>query len=148
TKAVFMLLTLGISFLVAAFTERHQALYDIVAGTVVVPRGAQVMAPAEMPLGRADPTAVEILRGRAAVPSAGKSPMSGKHWDRALAALAQVAEPEERPVAAASALVGPSPFVVHLMLGWLGRLLLLKSSLLWLTDRRIILIRLSNWNNR
>ena len=87
-------------------------------------------------------------QGGAAVPSEPKSPMSGKRFDRALAALARVAETGERPVAAANALVGPSPFVVHLLLGSLGRFLLLKSSLLWITDRRVVLIRLSNWNGR
>ena len=147
-KAIFTPLTLGIAFLVAAFTERHQALYDIVAGTIVVPRGAQVVAAAEAPLAMADPTAVEILRSRAPVSSEPKSPMSAKRYDRALGALARVAEPGERPIAAANALVGPSPFVVHLLLGWLGRMLLLKSALLWITDRRIVLIRLSNWTGR
>ena len=147
-KAIFTPLTLGIAFLVAAFTERHQALYDIVAGTIVVPRGAQVMVAAETPLGMADPTAVEILRSRAPASFEPKSPMSAKRYDRALGALARVAEPGERPIAAANALVGPSPFVVHLLLGWLGRMLLLKSALLWITDRRIVLIRLSNWTGR
>jgi uncharacterized RDD family membrane protein YckC len=149
TKTIFTLLTLSIAFFVAAFTERHQALYDLIAGTIVIPRGAQVLGPAEVPLGRAaDPAAVEMLRARAASPTEVKSPMSGKRWDRALAALAQVAEPGERPIAAASTMVGPSPFVVALLLGWMGRLFLLKSALLWITDSRIILIRLSNWNNR
>jgi uncharacterized RDD family membrane protein YckC len=148
TRTVFTALTLGIAFLVAIFTERHQALYDIVAGTIVIPRGAHVVGAAETPLGLADPTAVELLRARATAPYEGKSPMSGKGFDRALAALARVAESGERPVAAANALVGPSPMVVHLLLGWLGRLLLLKSALLWITDRRIILIRLSNWTGR
>jgi hypothetical protein len=95
-----------------------------------------------------EPAAVEILRGRTASPSEQKSPMSGKRFDKALAALAGVAEPGERPIAAANAMVGPSPFVVHLLLGWLGQLLLLKPELLWVTDRRIILIRLSRWNGR
>jgi len=148
TKVVFNTFTIGIAFLVAAFTERHQALYDIVAGTIVIPRGAMVVAAAETPLGTADPTAVEILRARAATPTEAKSPMSGKRWDRALAALARVAEPGERPVAVANALVGPSPMVVHLLLGWLGRILLMKSALLWVTDRRVILIRLSNWTGK
>jgi hypothetical protein len=74
--------------------------------------------------------------------------MPAKRYDRALGALARVAESGERPIAAANALVGPSPFVVHLLLGWLGRMLLLKSALLWITDRRIVLIRLSNWTGR
>jgi uncharacterized RDD family membrane protein YckC len=147
-KAVFTPLTLSIAFFVAAFSERHQALYDIIAGTIVVPRGAHVVVAAETPLGMADPTAVEILRSRAAVSSEPKSPMSAKRYDRALAALARVAEPGERPIAAANALIGPSPFVVHLLLGSLGRFLLLKSGLLWITDRRVVLIRLSNWNGR
>jgi uncharacterized RDD family membrane protein YckC len=148
TKAVLDTFTLAIAFLVAAFTERHQALYDIVAGTIVKPRGAEVYQAAEAPLGVSDPTAVEILRGRAAPPTEAKSPMSGKRFERALAALARVAEPGERPVAAANALVGPSPMVVHLLLGWLGRFLLMKSALLWITDRRVVLIRLSNWTAR
>jgi RDD family len=148
TKTVFTALTLGIAFLVAIFTERHQALYDIVAGTIVIPRGAHVVQSAEAPLGLADPTAVEILRGRVAAPIEAKSPMSGKRFDRALAALSRVAEPGERPVAAANALFGPSPLVVHLLLGSLGRFLLLKSTLLWITDRRVVLIRLSNWTGR
>jgi uncharacterized RDD family membrane protein YckC len=147
-KTVFTVLTLGVAFLVAVFTERHQALYDIPAGTIVIPRGAHLLQAAETPLRIADPTAVEILRGRVNATPEAKSPMSGKRWDRALAALARVAEPAERPVAAANALVGPSPIVVHLLLGWFGRLLLLKSALLWITDRRIILIRLSNWTGR
>jgi uncharacterized RDD family membrane protein YckC len=148
TKAVFTVLTLGIAFLVATFTERHQALYDIVASTIVIPRGAHVSQAAETPLGIADPTAVEILRARAAAPYEAKSPMSGKRFDRALAALARVAESGERPVAAANASFGPSPLVVHLLLGSLGRFLLLKSTLLWITDRRVVLIRLSNWTGR
>jgi uncharacterized RDD family membrane protein YckC len=147
-KAIFSLLTLGIAFLVAVFTERHQALYDIVAGTIVMPRGAQIAALAETPLRVPDPNSVELLRSRAGTPYEAASPMSGKRWDRALAALARVAEPGERPVAAANALVGPSPFVVHLLLGWLGRILLLKSALLWITDSRVVLIRLSNWTGR
>jgi uncharacterized RDD family membrane protein YckC len=147
-KMVFTVLTLGVAFLVAVFTGRRQALYDIPAGTIVIPRGAHLVQAAETPLGLADPTAVEILRGRVDATPDAKSPMSGKRWDRALAALARVAESGERPVAAANALVGPSPMVVHLLLGWLGRLLLLKSALLWITDRRIILIRLSNWTGR
>jgi uncharacterized RDD family membrane protein YckC len=148
TKAVFTALTLGIGFLVAAFTERHQALYDIVAGTIVIPRGAHVAATVEIPVGTADPAAVEILRGRATSLTGLPSPMSGKRFDRALAALAGVAQPGEQPVAAANALVGPSPFVVQMLLGWLGQLLLLKPALLWVTDRRVILIQLSRWNRR
>ncbi len=148
TKVVFTLLTVGVSFLIAAFTERHQALYDIVAGTIVTPRGAHVIQASETPLGIADPTAVELLRARVAAPHEVKSPMSGKRFDRALAALARVAEPGEQPVAAANALLGPSPLVVHLLLGSLGRFLLMHSALLWITDRRVVLIRLSNWNGR
>jgi uncharacterized RDD family membrane protein YckC len=148
TKAVFTSLTLGIAFLVAAFTERRQALYDIVASTIVIPRGAHVSQAAETPLGIADPTAVEILRARAAAPYEAKSPMAGKRFDRALAALARVVESGERPVAAANALVGPSPMLVHILLGSVGRFLLLKSALLWITDRRVVLIRLSNWTGR
>jgi hypothetical protein len=74
--------------------------------------------------------------------------MSGKRFDRALAALARVAEPGERPVAAANALLGPSPLLVHLLLGSFGRFLLMNSALLWITDRRVVLIRRSNWNGR
>ena len=147
-KALFTPLTLGIAFFVAGFTERRQALYDIVAGTVVTPRGAHVIVAAETPLRMADPTAVELLQGRVDATPETKSSMSGKRWDRALGALARVAEPGERPLAAAAALVGPSPFIVHALLGWLGRLLLMKSTLLWITDRRVILIRLSNWTGR
>jgi uncharacterized RDD family membrane protein YckC len=147
-KLIFTVITLGIAFLVAAFTERRQALYDIVASTIVVPRGAHFAAPAQIPLGVADPGSVELLRARVIAPPDSKSPMSEKRLERALAALARVAEPGERPVAAANALVGPSPLVVHLLLGWLGRLLLLKSALLWVTDRRVVLIRLSNWTGR
>lgn len=148
TKTVFSVLTLGISFLVAALTERRQALHDIVAGTIVMPRGAHVFGAAETPLGMADPTAVELLRARVAPSAEPKSPMSGKRFERALTTLARVAEPSERPVAAANALVGPSPFIVHLLLGWLGRILLLKSALLWITDRRVVLVRLSNLTGR
>jgi len=148
TKAVFTVITVGIAFFVAAFTERHQALYDIVAGTIVLPRGAHIAQGLETPLRLADPAAVEMLRARTTLPSDRKSPMSGKRLERALAALAQVAEPGERPVAAANALVGPSPFIVHMLLGSLGGLLLLKPELLWVTDRRILLIQLSRWNRR
>jgi uncharacterized RDD family membrane protein YckC len=148
TKSVFTVITLGIAFFVAAFSERHQALYDIVAGTIVLPRGARVAQAVETPLRMADPASVELLRARTTLPSDRKSPMSGKRLEKALAALARVAEPGERPVAAANALVGPSPFVVHMLLGSLGGLLLLKPELLWVTDRRILLIQLSRWNRR
>jgi uncharacterized RDD family membrane protein YckC len=147
-KLVFTVITVGIAFFVAAFTERRQALYDIVAGTIVVPRGAHISAPAQIPLGVADAPSVELLRARFAAPPDAKSPMPAKRLDRALAVLALVAEPGERPIAAANAMVGPNPFVVHLLLGWLGRLLLLKSAQLWVTDRRVVLIRFSNWTGR
>ncbi len=148
SKVFLSVLTSGIGFVVAAFTQRHQALYDIVAATIVVPRGAPDFQPLEVPLGVADPVAVELLRARTSSPAEAKSPMAGKRLERALAALARVAEPGERPLAAANAMVGPSPLIVHLLLGGLGRFLLLKPELLWVTDRRIILIRLSNWNGR
>ena len=45
---ILSVLTLGIGFVMAAFTERRQALHDIIAGTLVM-RGAATSASAAVP---------------------------------------------------------------------------------------------------
>jgi len=139
------IVTLGIGFLMAAFSERRRALHDVVADTLVVRKeGRGVPLPVSTPLGQATPTAAEMVRAAFhPLPGGNRHLLKGKQLDRGLRALAATIEPGEQPMAVAYGMLGPNPIVLALLTGHLIAEFILKPHFLWVTDRRVLLIAVS-----